>query len=560
MFYASPEDEAAAVRRAVARAGCTLRTVRVDGAGGAYGAKVVGLVSCVDGWAAAKLLLAMAEEDARTPGARELAAQLRASHPSDQDFAQAVQRYVQRIPFVREKGEVFQSGALTMARGAGDCDDHFRLVYALARAGGLRGALALTHHGDDAPPAKRGPTHAAAMLDVGGRREWAETTVPAQWGEHPFAAARRLGLLSMRDDVAREVRVMTPEDDLMPIPEGFRSRNDPAQVALDAEALQRLGFLAADAVFDATDPGDPTLRRAVHAFQCAVGIAADGLLGPVTRTEIARSLREAGPPINQGLGYPGGSIGDLRTPAPVARLSKHLSDDFMRAVVAMAEDFRTLGAQVTAEDFFKVWLAESGIDSHRPNGQGAPFGGLNQMGPDERKAAGFVGTFADWLALDPLSQLPFVRRYYENAVRGGAGGDFRVLRDAPSLYLVNAAPAFISHAGDPEFVIFRRDPKGPEVMAPESEWAAWRNAHRSDPYAWNRGLDTNKDGTIRVTELGAVLDGATRGSAAYWDEVRARVTALGGGRAPGGGSGVAVLAGLVVLAGMAAGAYYAVRS
>lgn len=560
-WYATARDEVNANRRAAARAGgCVPVFMRGDGVGGEeWGARFVGLVSCDDGWAAARYLLALAEEDARTPGARAIAAELRRRYPRDEDFARALVSFVKRnVRFERERGELFQNGGFTLRRAAGDCDDHFRLLHAIARAGGLPSSLALLHHGDDAPPEARGPTHAVAMLGIPQGWAWAETTVDAALGEHPFDAAIRLGLLQSRGDLAKEVRIMT-ERDLAPVPAGFAARQTAAQVERDAEALQRLGYFAGDVTGDATDEA---LRRAVLAFQVDhPELAADGLLGPRTRSVIAAALQQAGPPVTEGFDY---TIGELAPSPAVPRFSKHLSPAFLRAVGAMAALFQSRGARASAEDFLLVWLSESGIDSHRPNGQGAPFGGLNQMGPDERKAAGFLGTFGDFLALSPEEQLPYVQRYYENAVNGGARGDFSVLADAASLYLANAAPAFMSHAGDPDFVIFRRDPNGPEVGAPESAWAAWRATHKGDPYAWNRGLDRRKDGTIRVGDLKGTLAAAANGQKPYWDEVRARLAAeLGGAGSPDGvaGSGASV-AGLVLLAavGSAIGAYFAVRS
>lgn len=349
---------------------------------------------------------------------------------------------------------------------------------------------------------------------------------------------------------------MTAENDLAPVPAGFKARNDASQVAKDSEALQRLGYLAPDACFDPTDPTDVTLRRAVLAFQLATGLASDGLLGPATRGELARVLREVGPPVTSGFDYPG--IGDATAP-PAVKLTGRLSSEFLRAVVEMTERMRARGATVTAEDFLKVWNAESGIDAHRPNGQGAPFGGLNQMGPTERKAAGFLGTFADFLALDELAQLPYVERYYDNAIKGGAGGNYGVLSDAASLYLVNFAPAFVSHAGEPDHVLFRRAANGPAPTAPEAEWAAWREAHKGDAYAWNRAFDRRKDGTIRVGDLRVVVEAAAGGSRApFMAELRARLDAIEGTATP--ASGVAMLAGLLVLGGMLAGTYLAVRS
>ncbi len=304
-FYASKGAELAAVRRAAARSGCRVNHVRVgpgrlvvvggltsvDQSSGPL--QVVGSLSCSDGWQAARFLLALSIEDSKTPGARALAAELREGAPSDDAFARAVHAFVlRRVRFVRERGEIFQSGAATLNAGFGDCDDHARLVYALAVAGGLQARLGLLHHGAGAPPRKRGPAHAVAVFVVNGRGVWAETTCAAEYGESPNVAARRLGLTNERTDIAKEVLTMS-ESDLAPIPAGFLSRNAPDQVARDAAALVSLGYLEGSGC-SFTDPTDPTLRRAVDAFQRDHGLERGGLLGPRTRHALATSLEGAG--------------------------------------------------------------------------------------------------------------------------------------------------------------------------------------------------------------------------------------------------------------------------
>jgi hypothetical protein len=518
-FYASPSDEAVALRRAAARAACAVRSLAIQPTTLGAPPRVVSALSCADGWAAARLLLALAIEDARTPGARSLAEELRASTSTDEEFAEAIRGYVrEHVKFEPERDEEFESGGYTLARGAGDCDAHFRLVYAIATAGGLRSALAILHHGSDVPREDRGPAHALAVLELGGKWTWCETMVDARMGENPNDAAARLGLTNDRSDIAREVEIMT-EESLPPLPPGFREKNKPAQVLLDSEALQRLGYLAADVpACVLSDPTAAVLRSAVARFQRARGIVVDGQLGPTTRLTIARALHEAGPPVTEGFDYPG--MAGLGGAAPSTSKTQHLSPGFFAGVRAMADRFRAKGARIGARDLLLVWLAESGI-RNIPNRLGAPFGGLNQMGPDERRAAGFIGTFADWLAMSCEAQLPFVERYYVNAT----GGNFSRYIDAQALYLANFAPAHMAHADDPDHILFRRDPNGPQPNAPAAEWEAWRQAHKSDPYAWNLGLDVTKDGTIRVGELGAVLTAAERSSGAYFGEVLARLGA-----------------------------------
>jgi len=182
--------------------------------------------------------------------------------------------------------------AFTLASGSGDCDDHARPVFALALAGGLPAAIAFLHHGG--PSAQ--PTHAVAQLGLGGRLRWAETTIDAAFGEHPLDAAIRLGLVTARQDLAREVRVMT-EKDLPAPPPRYAAVNPPSLVARDARALDRLGFLAGTS----GDARDPTFRGAVAAFQRSrPGLTVDGLIGPQTRAAIGRALPVSGLVLENG--------------------------------------------------------------------------------------------------------------------------------------------------------------------------------------------------------------------------------------------------------------------
>lgn len=297
IFPISAREEARTIRRSAARAGCTVRALDIRMTN--EGPRAMGRVDCPDGWAAARMLLAAAEEDARTPGARDIALQLRRFAPDDESFARAVHAFVkQRVRFVREAGEVFQGSNYTLSSGAGDCDDHARLFYAIAVAGGLPAVMAFLHH--DRPNAQ--PTHAVAQACPSGRCAWAETTVDAAYGEHPLAAAERLGLLKARGDLAREVRIMK-ESDLPPVPAGFDDVNG-EKLAADVEALERLGFVPPCTL--CTAASDPRFRTAVLRFQQqAGGLALDGLIGPQTRGRIARELGARFPGDAFAMGYIG---------------------------------------------------------------------------------------------------------------------------------------------------------------------------------------------------------------------------------------------------------------
>ncbi len=487
---------------------------RIEGSGPVA---TLGELECRDGWAAARLLLCLAIEDAQTPGARALAAELRSRSSSDEDFAKDVHAFVSRIPFIREKGEIFQSGAITIGRDGGDCDDHFRLAYALGAAGGLRSALGVLHHGvAGVPVEKRGPAHAVALFYVGGGWTFAETTVAACLGENPNDAARRLGLTTERSDIAKEIRIMT-EQDLPPVPGGYAARNSAHQVSLDAQALQRLGFLRVDeaAAQRMTDPTFSVLRGAVLAFQLAHGLAPDGLLGPHTRATLAQVLSENAP---ASAGFEYSTIGALGAP----RLTADLTDAFLLGVRDMAARYRARGATAAAEDWLAVWDAESTI-RNIPNHAGEPYYGLNQMGLTEQKNAGFTAGKDAWLALSLEEQLPFVDRFYESAAKMGGGPS--VFRDAGSLYVANIAPGLIGHARDPSFALYSYRPIAgmPSLHASDAEWAAFNKTH-SDPYAENRGLDRQKKGFISVDDMRIAV---TSGRGARFIEARDRVRALG---------------------------------
>jgi len=276
--WSTPAEEAHALRRSAARAGCTVE--RVQTAQTTVGARAVGLVQCPDGWAAARMLLASALEDSKTAGARDLALDLRVTAINDEAFARSVHEYVKRnVRFVRESGEVFTRSDYTIAVGGGDCDDHARLVYALLRAGGCPARMAFLHR--PGAPGMAGPAHVLAQAFTGGKWVWLETTVDAAFDEPPLVAAKRLGLLRSRSDIASEMRAMS-EKDLPPVPAGFDTRTTDSQLAKDIASLQRMGYLA-DRVMVAR-PSDPMLRHAVLAFQIAHGgLTLDGLLGPRTR-------------------------------------------------------------------------------------------------------------------------------------------------------------------------------------------------------------------------------------------------------------------------------------
>jgi hypothetical protein len=176
-------------------------------------------VTLPDGWAAARLLAKLVTDDVTGDDAgmlRELAVRLHGVDPAatpgltghdELVFAMRLHRFVKSaVRFQREQGEVFQTPRATLARRGGDCDDHARLIAALALAGGIPARIAFLHAPDG------GPRHVTAQVHVGGGWQWLETTVDAAPFEHPLDAVQRLKVRG-RDDVSRkysEVTIMVP--------------------------------------------------------------------------------------------------------------------------------------------------------------------------------------------------------------------------------------------------------------------------------------------------------------------------------------------------------------
>lgn len=166
---------------------------------------MVSRMSFTDPWDAARFLYESAEEDAEDPIVRAWALAIldETAHAIGEDpttptlspelvdaYGEALHANVMQIKFVHEPGEVFQSARATMALGAGDCDDHARLLYALALAGGLTPHMLFF-----ADPEVDEPVHVVDAIEAAdGSPVWAETTIGAHYGEEPFAALERLEL------------------------------------------------------------------------------------------------------------------------------------------------------------------------------------------------------------------------------------------------------------------------------------------------------------------------------------------------------------------------------
>lgn len=119
-------------------------------------------------------------------------------HDRDRDrlLATAIHRWVRdHVTFQREEVETNYTGGVTIAVGSGDCDDHSSLVVGLATACGLP-AKVVGIRGADGDIG-----HACAQILVDGQWLYAETTVAARLGEHPYDAAVRTGVIASRPDI-----------------------------------------------------------------------------------------------------------------------------------------------------------------------------------------------------------------------------------------------------------------------------------------------------------------------------------------------------------------------
>jgi hypothetical protein len=189
------------LRASASAAGLTIDTIESVPMPGGEGEVLSSRMLFDDPWAAARLLVDLSEEDAGDPVVRAWSLEILqtvarelegdASGPTlspdvRDTFAREIQRNVQeQIHFVHEPKETFQAARVTMAIGAGDCDDHARLVYALARSGGLPAKLIFFE-------AEGQPAHVVAMIADSEGWHYAETTIAADFGEDPLDAYERL--------------------------------------------------------------------------------------------------------------------------------------------------------------------------------------------------------------------------------------------------------------------------------------------------------------------------------------------------------------------------------
>ncbi len=150
---------------------------------------------CPSHEAKVRLLAALADYDSKHPEIIRLAEKLAASADGQPwQIAQTIHAFVRdgvrHLPEPREK---FQPTGRTLALGIGDCDDTSRAVMALLKAAGLRGGLLTLG---------KPPRHVSAAVQLGGGWRWLDASLAARAGEHPLAAAKRLGL-KVRQDLSQ---------------------------------------------------------------------------------------------------------------------------------------------------------------------------------------------------------------------------------------------------------------------------------------------------------------------------------------------------------------------
>lgn len=199
-----PPGPREAIAAAIRQTGCVLRDDPISGG--------LGAVDCPSYIARAELVDVLAWRDARYDGRiRQLALEIariaaerrhRGGRLSAPELASEVQLQVAgRVRYLGEAGDVIQDAWTTWVTGFGDCDCQTRLVLALCRALGVDVDTVAFHRSDAI-------LHVCAALrghmipEMKGRdRVYLETTLGPgiRFGEHPYAAAVRLGAHERRD-------------------------------------------------------------------------------------------------------------------------------------------------------------------------------------------------------------------------------------------------------------------------------------------------------------------------------------------------------------------------
>lgn len=174
--------------------------------------KLVGEFDCPDiddgaPLATARLLQGLTTDDAALDPFNPSV--LRKIRSAGKNAPQAAHAYVQtHVRFAPEEVETFQTPTATLASGVGDCDDSARALVSLAKATGTQARLVFFLQDGQ-------PAHVTAQLWDRGGWKWAETTIAARYGEHPFHALDRLGM--KRPDMSGTPIVLADDGTASPV-------------------------------------------------------------------------------------------------------------------------------------------------------------------------------------------------------------------------------------------------------------------------------------------------------------------------------------------------------
>ena len=154
------------------------------------------VADCPDAASLLRVLVTQVKRCSEHPSIRDFARRVREKYPAPGAFGEQVHAWVQNtVEFQREPFEAFQKGPHTLKVGAGDCDCQVILAGGVAKAGGLGVRVVPFWLAPD------DPRHVCCQFqhEGGGPWHWAETTIPARYGEDPFAAAKRLQVKGRED-------------------------------------------------------------------------------------------------------------------------------------------------------------------------------------------------------------------------------------------------------------------------------------------------------------------------------------------------------------------------
>ncbi len=148
-------------------------------------------IEVADGWAAIETLRGLIAQD--DPMA------LRGHVPVGRLYPAEIHAYVKdRVRYLHGAEQRWATPLRTLLGGYGDCGNSSRLIIAMGRFYGVPARLRVFTKTEREPGVLGRPytypAHVAAELGDEGRWAWAEAVVPADFGEHPLAAARRLGI------------------------------------------------------------------------------------------------------------------------------------------------------------------------------------------------------------------------------------------------------------------------------------------------------------------------------------------------------------------------------